>query len=63
MNKLACPCAYFHEKARRVVAPAVDCDGKCKSCGWNPLEQKRRVSYGFTDTPWGGKKIIFEEAE
>jgi len=26
--------------------PCVDCSFQCKSCGWNPKEQKRRLEEG-----------------
>lgn len=32
----------------RKVAPTVDCDGKCETCGWNDEVHKTRMARGWT---------------
>ena len=46
------PCCFDAEytvrnTVRSYFSPAaVDCDGKCATCGFNPLEQARRLETG-----------------
>lgn len=44
------PCLFVEwNKAKNrwePCAPAVDCDFKCESCGWNEAEKKRRMETG-----------------
>lgn len=62
---LNAPCLYTHtNRAGQVMSsvPAVDCDMKCDTCGWNPKEKARRMSFGLTKREHGGMKVIFKGA-
>ncbi len=66
------PCVRISEKTLKPVHPAVNCtqgtkapvDGECKTCPWNPAEQKRRLETGtFTRNKWGLLELHFKGAK
>lgn len=62
-KEIKAPCLYSHtNRAGQTtnIAPAVDCDMKCETCGWNPQEKERRLSFGLTKRGHGGMKIVFK---
>lgn len=56
------PCLYEYTRKngqQAKAAPAVDCSMNCATCGWNPAEKERRMSYGLKPRPTGGRKVVF----
>ena len=55
------PCA-FREVAKnnknRHTVPGVNCIYDCKTCGWNPIEQQRRIQKGHWAQTKDGKQQL-----
>lgn len=56
------PCAFYDENAKPHPA-AVDCKRKCYNCGFNPVEQRRRLATGKIVEHKGIRTLVFKRAK
>lgn len=63
--EMQAPCLFWEWNPKKVKAdvcyPQVNCNMNCKSCGWNPEEQNRRLNEGKMKPLTARKNIDTEE--